>query len=83
MRQVGSQRDLYERPADRFVAGFVGRSTFLEGALEAPGRFRTDGGLVIACRKPIQVGVRAPRPFVGECLSEPVRFREGQADAAA
>ena len=29
VRQVGSQRDLYERPADRFVAGFVGRSTFL------------------------------------------------------
>jgi len=49
VRQVGSQRDLYERPADRFVAGFVGRSTFLEGAVEAPGRFRTDGGLAIAC----------------------------------
>ena len=32
VRQVGSQRDLYERPADRFVAGFVGRSTFLDGA---------------------------------------------------
>jgi putative spermidine/putrescine transport system ATP-binding protein len=47
--QVGSQRDLYERPSDRFVAGFVGRSTFLPGALEAPGRFRTDGGLVLAC----------------------------------
>ena len=31
VRQVGSQRDLYERPADRFVAGFVGRSTFLAG----------------------------------------------------
>jgi putative spermidine/putrescine transport system ATP-binding protein len=49
VRQVGSQRDLYERPADRFVAGFVGRSTFLEGTVEAPGRFRTDGGLAIAC----------------------------------
>ena len=47
--QVGSQRDLYERPADRFVAGFVGRSTFLEGTLEAPGRFRSDGGLSLAC----------------------------------
>src|SRR5215475_8913294 len=50
VRQVGSQRDLYERPADRFVAGFVGRSTFLDGAIEAPGRFRTDGGLDLACR---------------------------------
>jgi len=49
VRQVGSQRDLYERPTDRFVAGFVGRSTFLEGAVEAPGRFRTDGGLALAC----------------------------------
>jgi putative spermidine/putrescine transport system ATP-binding protein len=49
VHQVGSQRDLYERPADRFVAGFVGRSTFLGGKIEAPGRFRTDGGLAIAC----------------------------------
>jgi putative spermidine/putrescine transport system ATP-binding protein len=47
--QVGSQRDLYERPADRFVAGFVGRTTFLSGTVEAPGRFRTGGGLAIAC----------------------------------
>ncbi len=50
VRQVGSQRDLYERPADRFVAGFVGRSTFLDGAVEAAGRFRTDGGLSLVCR---------------------------------
>ena len=49
VRQLGTQRDLYERPADRFVAGFVGRSTFLEGAVEASGRFRTDGGLDIRC----------------------------------
>src|SRR5687768_520156 len=49
VRQVGSQRDLYERPADRFVAGFVGRSTFLAGTVEAPGRFRSGGGLALAC----------------------------------
>jgi putative spermidine/putrescine transport system ATP-binding protein len=49
VRQVGSQRDLYERPADRFVAGFVGRSTFLDGAVETPGRFRTQGGLSLTC----------------------------------
>ena len=49
VRQVGSQRDLYERPADRFVAGFVGRSTFLDGTVEAPGRFRTGGGLSLVC----------------------------------
>jgi putative spermidine/putrescine transport system ATP-binding protein len=49
VRQVGTQRDLYERPADRFVAGFVGRTTFLAGTVEAPGRFRSDGGLTLAC----------------------------------
>jgi putative spermidine/putrescine transport system ATP-binding protein len=50
IRQIGSQRDLYERPADRFVAGFVGRSTFLDGRVTAPGRFETAGGLQLNCR---------------------------------
>jgi putative spermidine/putrescine transport system ATP-binding protein len=49
VRQVGTQRDLYERPADAFVAGFVGRSSFIAGAIEAPGRFRSAGGLDILC----------------------------------
>jgi len=48
VHQVGTQRDLYERPADRFVAGFVGRTTFLGGTVESAGRFRTDGGLSLA-----------------------------------
>ncbi|MBN9090232.1 MAG: ABC transporter ATP-binding protein [Reyranella sp.] len=48
VHQVGSQRDLYERPADRFVAGFVGRTTFLAGTVESAGRFRTEGGLGLA-----------------------------------
>src|SRR3954449_10738518 len=50
IRQIGTQRDLYERPADRFVAGFVGRSTFLDGRVTAPGQFETAGGLQLRCR---------------------------------
>src|SRR3989440_8343155 len=50
IRQIGSQRDLYERPADRFVAGFVGRSTFLDGRVTTPGEFETAGGLHLRCR---------------------------------
>jgi putative spermidine/putrescine transport system ATP-binding protein len=50
IRQIGTQRDLYERPADSFVAGFVGRSTFLAGHLAQPGEFVTAGGLRIHCR---------------------------------
>jgi putative spermidine/putrescine transport system ATP-binding protein len=49
VRQIGTQRDLYERPADRFVAGFVGRSTFLEGRAEGQGAFVTAGGLRLRC----------------------------------
>jgi putative spermidine/putrescine transport system ATP-binding protein len=49
IRQIGTQQDLYERPADRFVADFVGRSTFITGRVEGAGRFVSEGGLTIAC----------------------------------
>ncbi len=47
--QVGTQHDLYERPANRFVADFVGRSNFIEGRIDGNGRFVSAGGLAIAC----------------------------------
>ena len=63
VRQVGTQRDLYERPADRFVAGFVGRSNLLPGRILAPGKFQTDGGVAIACTDgALGPGVIALRP---------------------
>ena len=49
VQQVGSQRDLYENPANTFVAGFVGRTNFLHGRVEGPGTFRTESGLGICC----------------------------------
>ena len=63
VRQVGSQRDLYERPADRFVAGFVGRSNLLAGRVIGPGRFETEAGVAIACSDGrLGPGVIALRP---------------------
>lgn len=40
VEQVGSPRELYERPASRFVAGFLGspRMNFLAARLHAPGK---------------------------------------------
>jgi spermidine/putrescine transport system ATP-binding protein len=35
--QIGSPRDIYERPANRFVAGFIGESNFLNGRVLAAG----------------------------------------------
>jgi putative spermidine/putrescine transport system ATP-binding protein len=59
IRQIGSQRDLYEHPADQFVANFVGRSTFLTGRVMAPGQFETAGGLNISCPVSAAVGAGA------------------------
>jgi putative spermidine/putrescine transport system ATP-binding protein len=49
VQQVGSQRELYENPANTFVAGFVGRTNFLHGRVETPGVFRSESGLGIRC----------------------------------
>ena len=64
VQQVGTQRELYERPANTFVAGFVGRTNFLRGRVEAPGVFRTESGLAIRCRDdaPADGRVLALRP---------------------
>jgi putative spermidine/putrescine transport system ATP-binding protein len=50
VQQVGTQRELYERPANKFVAGFVGRTNFLRGRINAPGVFLSESGLAIRCR---------------------------------
>jgi len=47
IQQIGTQRELYEHPRNRFVAGFVGRTNFLRGLLVEPGVFRSDGGLTL------------------------------------
>ncbi|HZS82255.1 MAG TPA: ABC transporter ATP-binding protein [Stellaceae bacterium] len=48
VQQIGTQRELYNHPQNRFVANFIGRTNFFEGAVTAPGRFRSAGGLDIA-----------------------------------
>ena len=44
--QTGTARELYERPADPFVADFLGASNFLRGRV-ANGRILAEGGLTI------------------------------------
>lgn len=45
IEQVGTADQLYNQPANRFVADFIGRTNFLPGQLGANGRFGTAGGL--------------------------------------
>jgi ABC-type Fe3+/spermidine/putrescine transport system ATPase subunit len=43
LHQVGTPEELYERPATRFVAGFVGRASGLPGVLTADGGAQLNG----------------------------------------
>jgi ABC-type Fe3+/spermidine/putrescine transport system ATPase subunit len=45
LHQVGTPEELYERPATRFVAGFVGRASGLPGVLTADGGVQLNGAV--------------------------------------
>ena len=50
--QVGTPSDVYERPASRFVADFIGDSNFFEGIVEATGPpivVGTQKGFILRC----------------------------------
>ena len=46
--QCGSPEEVYERPADRFVANFIGVMNFIDGTVGADGRFVAPGLSVVA-----------------------------------
>jgi putative spermidine/putrescine transport system ATP-binding protein len=50
VEQVGSPQALYRQPASRFVAGFIGRGTFLEGAGQGR-QFTTKNGWTIEAER--------------------------------
>ena len=72
VRQVGTQRDLYERPANGFVAGFVGRSSFIRGTMSGE-TLTSDGGVKVRCAKSLSgkatLALRPERVWVG---TEPI-----------
>ena len=74
VQQVGTQRELYEHPVNGFVAGFVGRTNFLRGRVEAAGLFRSESGLAIRCSGATGANGRtlALRPELLSLAAEPV-----------
>jgi len=44
VEQLGTPEELYERPATRFVADFIGTTNLLSGTVEGDGAVRLDGG---------------------------------------
>jgi putative spermidine/putrescine transport system ATP-binding protein len=48
VQQIGTQEDLYERPASPFVARFIGRSNIVPGRLRDGTHLELDGGGAVA-----------------------------------
>jgi len=67
IEQVGTPLDLYRKPANRFVAGFIGspRMNILPGTVDSDGLVRLDNGTVLPIRlqaplaSAVGIGVRA------------------------
>ncbi|MBJ3786932.1 ABC transporter ATP-binding protein [Devosia sediminis] len=67
IEQIGTPLELYDQPANQFVAGFIGSPSmnFISGTLDG-GRFTADGGTVIALASgpasaasgPVTIGIR-------------------------
>ncbi|QTD45666.1 ABC transporter ATP-binding protein [Ottowia testudinis] len=82
IQQLADVESLYEHPANRFVAGFVGDSTVLRGTLQGdaivlPGGARlagvnvngcAEGATVEACIRPERIAVHPPGPQEGNHL---------------
>lgn len=56
--QIGAPQEIYERPADRFVADFIGETNFLEGTVE--GWDSGDAALMVDGQLPIRVSADQP-----------------------
>ena len=61
IEQVGSAREVYEAPASRFAAEFIGAAVVLPGRLDGPDAFVTDDGLRIAVRPEVAGATPAAR----------------------
>ena len=80
--QFGSPREIYEYPASKFVANFIGRANFLPGTLDA-----VQGGAAVVDLNGYKMAVPNPGkalpPAGGRCVAafrpETVRFEPGDA----
>jgi putative spermidine/putrescine transport system ATP-binding protein len=75
VQQIGTQRELYNAPANQFVASFIGRTNFFAGIVSGAHRFKTESGLDIAI---------PPSAAEGRLLAvRPERVRFGTVNGAA
>ena len=83
--QIGDKRALYERPADRFVASFIGRSSFVDGHVKDQGVFETLDGLRLkittpAAQGPASLALRPERCRLGTAAHDCDNVVSGQVE---
>jgi len=61
IEQIGSPRDIYENPATRFVAGFIGTSNFFEGTVTR----REAGGYLVDAADGVTLALEGAPPADG------------------
>ncbi|WP_107992163.1 ABC transporter ATP-binding protein [Breoghania corrubedonensis] len=80
--QIGTPREIYDRPANRFVASFIGESNFLSATITAAtgdvARVRIGGGIDMEAALPAE----APRSGKVTVAIRPEQVRLVEADAA-
>lgn len=72
--QIGAPRDVYQRPASRAVADFIGESNFLEGTLESPSAGTVSTAVGTFHGTPTVSGLSAGSPVVLSIRPECWRF---------
>ncbi|PRI11105.1 ABC transporter ATP-binding protein [Leucobacter massiliensis] len=73
IEQVGTAKELYERPASRFVAGFIGESTMIHHAQGGVTVVRPEHGLLL----PDETAVGAGRPAVPVTVRQTIYLGSG------
>jgi spermidine/putrescine transport system ATP-binding protein len=62
IRQIGTPRDIYDHPSERFVANFIGETNFLEGEVRKSGKGRAAveiaSGIVLDASAPADLDSR-------------------------
>ncbi len=58
IQQIATRSEIYERPANDFVADFVGESNIFHGVVSAPGTVTLDNGRVLQVRSDAAAGTR-------------------------
>lgn len=67
--QVGSPEDIYERPANRFVADFIGQTNLLDATVESEDMIVLTNGTRLSAPSPLSAGTKVAMSLRPEAIS--------------